>query len=45
MAAGLRVVTTPVGGIPDIITTEMNGILINEKAQVKDIYDALERLL
>jgi glycosyltransferase involved in cell wall biosynthesis len=44
MAAGLAVITTPVGGIPDIIDDDVNGILLNYPAP-SQIAAALKRLL
>jgi glycosyltransferase involved in cell wall biosynthesis len=44
MAAGLAVITTPVGGIPDIIEDGRNGLLIGSTEPEK-IAEALERLL
>ncbi|MFK5951074.1 MAG: glycosyltransferase family 4 protein [Methylococcales bacterium] len=45
MATGLGIVTTPVGGIPDIITSKMNGILIDENVKTQQLYDAIDELV
>lgn len=44
MAAGLAIVSTPVGGIPDILHDGVNGALL-ESANPELIYDALHDLL
>lgn len=44
MAAGLAVVTSPVGGIPDIIENDVNGILLDYPTP-SQIATALKRLL
>jgi glycosyltransferase involved in cell wall biosynthesis len=44
MGAGLAVITTPVGGVPDIIQDGLNGIFIQPK-DVDAIEDALRRLI
>jgi len=44
MGAGLAVVTTPVGAIPDIVKNNKNGFIINSK-DPKDFYEAIKRLI
>lgn len=44
MAAGLAIISTPVGGIPDILHDGENGVLL-KSADPDLIYDALHRLL
>lgn len=44
MAAGVPVITTPVGGIPSVLTDEETGLLVNPGA-VKELEEALCRLL
>jgi glycosyltransferase involved in cell wall biosynthesis len=44
MAAGLPVVTTPVGGVPDIFRDGVNG-LMTPPGDVPALADALSRLL
>ena len=44
MAFGLAVVTTPVGGIADVIVHEKNGILVSPGDE-RELADALSRLL
>ena len=44
MAAGMAVVTTPVGGIPHIVTNGVNGILL-ESVSPESIAEALRSLL
>jgi glycosyltransferase involved in cell wall biosynthesis len=43
MAAGKPVVATAVGGVPDVITTEVNGILV-DRENVPALADAVQRL-
>jgi glycosyltransferase involved in cell wall biosynthesis len=44
MAAGLAVVTTPVGGIPSVVQTGRNGILVPPRDAAR-LAEAIERLL
>jgi len=44
MAAGLAVITTPVGGVPDIFTNDENGILL-DYLSTENIAAAIVRLL
>ena len=44
MGAGLPVITTPVGGIPDIFIDGKNGVLL-KSVEPEDIAEAIERLL
>jgi glycosyltransferase involved in cell wall biosynthesis len=45
MAAGMAVITTPVGGIPDIVCDGKNGILINGEINAVTVGAALEQML
>lgn len=45
MASGLGILTTPVGGIPDIIISSENGVLISEEVTSDDVYHGLEMLV
>ncbi len=45
MAAGLGVVTTPVGGIPDIVTSDEYGILIDQQVKVDQLHAAIKKLV
>jgi glycosyltransferase involved in cell wall biosynthesis len=44
MAAGMAIVSTPVGGIPDLVHDGKNGILIGE-VDPENIYKALKSLM
>ena len=44
MGWGLPVITTPVGGIPDIITSNSNGLLINP-GDLQQLYKAMQSLI
>lgn len=44
MAFGLPVITSPVGGIPDIFSDGINGILLPNK-KVEVIFDSIEKLI
>ena len=44
MAAGLPILTTPVGGIPEAVTDGVEGFLV-EPGDVRTLADRLERLL
>jgi glycosyltransferase involved in cell wall biosynthesis len=44
MACGLALVSTPVGGIPDILVDGENGVLL-ASAKPDQIYDALRYLM
>jgi glycosyltransferase involved in cell wall biosynthesis len=44
MAAGLAVVTTPVGAVPDIVTDEVNGLIV-PPSDVPALTEALRRVI
>jgi len=44
LAAGLPVISTPVGGIPEVISDEVNGILI-EQGNSEQLANAMERMI
>ena len=44
MSAGIAIVTTPVGGIPDVLSHERNALLV-EPGDVDDLSNQLVRLL
>jgi glycosyltransferase involved in cell wall biosynthesis len=45
MAAGMAVITTPVGGIPHIVEDGKQGILLTNEVTAKSVENAIERLL
>jgi len=44
MAAGLPIITTPVGGVLEIVTNEINGFIV-PKEKPREIARALEKIL